>query len=189
MENQEVEKMVPPVNALNGIVKKFIGFMRAELIFRGILFLILGLLMMCRPGETMLVITITIGVFTLVDGVIMLISALMYHGSGKGMAILNSILLILLGLFCCTAPLKMNIVWVIMVGFWQLFSGISCLSLRASAGNSAIFSGICGIIAGLILIFMPVLGLLTLMWLMGIFAFIGGLSALILGIRLRKALK
>lgn len=191
MENcdkQNAPNGLQPENAFAEAIKAVAGFMRKELIFRGILFLILGLLMLFRPGQTLIAITIMIGVFILIDGIFMLIPALKYRSQGRPFLILNAVFFILLGLFSCTAPLKMNIIWVIMIGFWQLVSGIQCLTFRNSAGSSAILSGVCGIIAGVLLIFMPVLGMLTLMWVMGILSFLSGLSAILLGIRLKKAL-
>lgn len=185
-ENQNGQAAVRMNEALTEAIGKVLGFMKKELIVRGIVFLILGLLMMFKPQETMLVITVTVGIFILIDGIVMLFSALKFQGNGRTFMLLNAVFFIALGLFSCTAPLTMKLIWVIMIGFWQLFSGIQCLGFRDTAGSSAIFSGVCSIIAGLILILMPLLGLMTLMWVMGIISFVSGIASILLGIRIRK---
>jgi len=187
LENQNGQDAVRMDGTIKVAFNALLGFMRTELIARGILFLILGLLMMFKPGETLLVISVTIGIFILIDGIVMLISALKYQGNGKVFLLLNAAFFIALGLFSCTAPLAMNIIWVMMIGFWQLFSGIQCIGFRKTAGSSAILSGILSIIAGLVLIMMPVFGLMTMMWIMGLISFVSGISAIVLGVRMKKA--
>jgi len=187
MESCERENAPRPNEILAEAMKGVIGFMRKELILRGGLFLLLGLQMLFKPALTMLAITIVVGAFILLDGVALLFSALKYHGNGKGILLANAVLFILLGIVTCANPLMMNVIWVILFGFWQLFSGINCLGYWKQAGSSAAVSGICGIISGLFLICMPAFGLVALMWLLGVVSFLSGLSAILLGIRLRKA--
>lgn len=107
--------------------------------------------------------------------------------------------LLLAGLILLLFPQGTLTVLVIIMGVYWLIDGIATTfkSIKGrkvhAAGGWGIFTGVLGIIAGLVVLSQPVFSaILTtslLVWFLGIIAIIYGISGLVTGIRLRKQTK
>ena len=101
--------------------------------------------------------------------------------------LLRGILLIIIGLLAFVSPL----VWVTFVGIYILIDGITMLMSGFSdqpAGQSRwplIILGVLGLVAGLIILWEPALGAITLTTIIAVWAVVGGILTIISAIRVR----
>jgi uncharacterized membrane protein HdeD (DUF308 family) len=102
--------------------------------------------------------------------------------------LLRGILLIIIGLLAFVSPL----VWVTFVGIYMLIDGITMLMSGFSdqpAGQSRwplVILGVLGLVAGLIILWNPALGGITLTLVIAAWAVVGGILTIISAIRLRE---
>jgi len=102
--------------------------------------------------------------------------------------LLRGILLIIVGLLAFVSPL----VWVTFVGIYMLFDGFSLLMAGFSdqpAGQSRwplLISGILGLVAGLIVLWNPAIGGLTLTIVIAAWAIVTGILTIISAIKVRE---
>ena len=115
------------------------------------------------------------------------------------LVLIRGISLILLGIVLLAFPLNTLTVLIFVMGAWWLIDGIVTVvkSIKGRKNQQAwgwgIFTGLLGVIAGIIVLSQPALStILTtafLVWFLGIAALIYGINGLITGIRLRKEIK
>jgi uncharacterized membrane protein HdeD (DUF308 family) len=102
--------------------------------------------------------------------------------------LLRGILLIIIGLLAFVSPL----VWVTFVGIYMLFDGMSFLLAGFSdqpGGQSRwplLIIGILGLLAGLIILWNPALGGITLTYVIAAWAIVTGILTIITALRLRE---
>ena len=102
--------------------------------------------------------------------------------------LLRGILLIIIGLLAFVSPL----VWVTFVGIYVLVDGITMLMSGFSdqpAGQShwpLVILGVLGLIAGLLILWNPALGAITLTTIIAVWAVIGGILTIVSALRVRE---
>ena len=78
-----------------------------------------------------------------------------------------------------------------VIAFWAIFTGVlevvMAISLRREIENEwlMVLSGVLSVLFGLILAVLPGVGLLSLVWLVGIYALVFGIVLIVLGFRVR----
>ena len=150
------------------------------LLVLGIVSIIIGGLIILRPGGSTWVIAVLLAIYLVVSGVVSLVRAFGHGlpGSYRALLIISGIIGLLLGLlmFRFGAEEKVEILG-IFVGVWFLFSGILQLFASSSSNEGkgwAIFSGIVYLLAGIVLLINP--------WAVEIFVWIAGIWLVVLGI-------
>ena len=153
-------------NQLNSILK----MTRGMIIFRAMIMLIIGVCMIFAPLQTLWWMTICIGAIVLIDGVMLLSASLQSKNELQGVMLINAALLIILGVFSLISPLIMDMVWVMMLGIWQLLAGLQYLFLRKRTRHTffTLVTGILSVLAGLFFLLLPFGGLLAATWLIAI---------------------
>lgn len=103
--------------------------------------------------------------------------------------LLRGILLVIVGILAFMSPL----VWITFVGAYMLIDGIGMLfagfSNEQPAGQSRwplLIVGVLGVVAGIIVIANPVLGGLSLVWVIAAWAIVTGILEIVSAISLRK---
>ena len=162
---------------------------------RGVLAIIFGLIALFAPIATAVVLAIFIGAWAIVDGVFDIIEAIRHRGSSSmGLRIVWGAVSILFGILVLVWPGMSLGVLVIFVGIWAIIIGV--LEIMASirhraAPNSGWVWGIIGgalaILFGILVLLRPGTGLITIIWIIGIWAIVWGITLIILGVQLRKA--
>src|SRR6476660_1092394 len=164
-------------------------------IVRGARMIVFGILAFVWPLGTAVALAVLVGIFALVDGVIDIIDAIRFRGSpGVGLRVFLGIV----SLVCCALLLfwpHISLgVLVIFVAIWSILSGalqiIANVSLRSQSGRSwvwGVIAGAIGVIFGIVVLIWPKAGVVTLIWLIGIWAIVFGIMLIVLGIQLRKA--
>ena len=164
-------------------------------VVRGALLIVFGIVAMVWPGKTALVLAAIIGIFAVVDGIIDLIDAIRHRGTpGVGLRVFLGIVSLLFGIIILVWPGKTLGFMVILIAIWSILIGvlqiIANVSIRKEAPGAwvwGVVAGAIGVIFGILVLVWPGIGLVTLIWLIGIWAIVFGIMLIVLGIQLRKA--
>jgi uncharacterized membrane protein HdeD (DUF308 family) len=163
-------------------------------LWRGIIFLLLGLLALCWPGMTFGFLIILLGFYMVVDGIVHIITSFSVIKQDKDwwVTLLRGIFGLLLGVLILMAPVATAIVltwylaaWLLMVGILEIIVAIR-LRKKIQGEGWYIFNGIIALIAAIILMIHPLSSAVTLTLLAGIFAIVMGIYLIGVYIRLRR---
>ncbi|MBP2145548.1 uncharacterized membrane protein HdeD (DUF308 family) [Methanofollis sp. W23] len=156
-------------------------------VLEGIAALVIGVLLLTTPGITMVVIVQFLGILWLFGGVLALIGAVSIR-ENRGWNILSAVLGILAGivilLYPIYAPFVLLTFLIIVLGIWGIVYGITRLVWAMQGGG--VGTGVLGLLSlifGVILIINPLIGAVTLPFIFGAFAIVGGIAAIVAGIR------
>jgi uncharacterized membrane protein HdeD (DUF308 family) len=186
------------MSATSNTAAGFPGLARKIWIFaiiRGVLAIIFGLIALFAPIATAVVLAIVIGAWAIVDGVFDIIEAIRHRGSSSmALRIVWGAVSILFGILVLVWPGMSLGVLVIFVGIWAIIIGV--LEIMASIRHRAvpnsgwvwgIIGGALAILFGILVLIRPGAGLVSIIWIIGIWAIVWGITLIILGVQLRKA--
>ena len=161
-------------------------------LFRGIAAVLFGLAALFWPGLTLFVLVAVYGAFALVDGVFAIVAGIRAGSeSRRWLLVAEGALGVLAGLAALTWPGITAVVLLYIIALWAISSGIlrivAAISLRREIDNewTMALSGALSIVLGVILAILPGVGLLSLTWLIGIFALAVGGSLIGLAFKVR----
>ena len=162
---------------------------------RGIAAIVLGILAFISPAVTLSVLVLMFGAYVLVDGIALLVALVRgdeaARSHGWAVAIMG-VLGIVAGIATFLWPgltalslLYLVSLWAIAMGIFQI---IAAIQLRREIDGEfwMVLGGIASIIFGAFLVAFPGEGLLSLVWLVGIWSVVFGVSSLGLAYRLHK---
>jgi uncharacterized membrane protein HdeD (DUF308 family) len=155
----------------------------------GVATLGVGVFFVVSPHETLSTFTVIAGIFLLVDGVLALLASIFNKGDGRGLLALIGVLSVLAGLVLIKKPFDTLVVFTLIVGVWFVAAGIvrfvvALASPEARGGN--IVTAILDLIAGVVILSWPDLGLATLAVIIGIALILRGVFFIAAGWRLHK---
>jgi uncharacterized membrane protein HdeD (DUF308 family) len=163
------------------------------LALRGLFAVVFGLVAFLMPGVTLAALVLLFGAYALVDGVFAIIAGLRAaerHERWWPFA-LEGLADFAAGVITFLMPAATAFALLFLVGFWAMFTGIlrivAAVRLRKEIQGEwmLILNGILSVLFGLLLVALPVLGLVTLVWMIGAYALIRGIVLLALAFRLR----
>ena len=148
----------------------------------GIIILALGVVVMLFPAASYLTLTLLFGVVIILSGVMYLAMATSKEIKGRGWLIASGIIEIILGLALTMMPAVSAIALPLCLGFWLLFKGFTFIGLgwdekdsNRSGWGWTLFSALILIICGVIILAQPLLyGMEAVIWWTGISFIIGG---------------
>jgi len=162
------------------------------LAIRGIIAILLGLLAFAWPGLFAEAVILVFGVYFLVQGLFTLFSAAdLRREPHRGSLVFHGLIGIGAGLVLILFPGVFAVIIVWVIAFWALVTGVleigAALNLPAGGGGKWLFglSGVFSIVIGIVLVAHPGAGILAVLWLIGIYAVLAGLTMLGLAFRLR----
>jgi uncharacterized membrane protein HdeD (DUF308 family) len=161
------------------------------LLLRGIAAVLFGLAALFWPGLTLYVLVLFFGAYVLVDGVLAIVAGIRGSGGRRWLLLAEGALGVLAGLVAFFYPGITALVLLYVIAFWAIFTGIlrvvTAISLRRELENEwlMVLSGVLSVLFGVILAALPGVGLLSLVWLVGIYAIVFGVALMILGFRVR----
>jgi uncharacterized membrane protein HdeD (DUF308 family) len=162
----------------------------------GIISILAGGIFLVWPGKTIVVVAVFFGVWLIVTGIIQLVQGFnneLDTGS-RVLAVIVGIISILLGILCFRGGIA-NGVYILSLfigfsflfrGIWQLITGIQAKGM--SGRGLIIFAGILGIIAGIIVLTVPLGSLVTLALIAGIWLIILGFIEVFWSFKIKSAL-
>ena len=160
----------------------------------GVISIIAGVLALAWPGPTLVVLAVLFGIELIVWGLFRLVGAVTFGDEGAGARVLWAIvgiLSLLLGFYALRHIVITVLSLGLLLGIFWLVDGISqvisAAEYRDMPGRGwAFFSGILGIIAGLILLVWPAISILTLAILTGIWLIVVGIMQISVAVQLRR---
>ena len=159
------------------------------LVLFGVVTLGVGLFFVVSPHETLSTFTVIAGIFLLADGVLAIFGSIFSKGDGRGLLALNRVLRARAGLVLIKNPIDTLVVFTLIFGVWFVVAGVvrfvaALASPEGRGGN--IVTAILDLIAGIVILSWPDLGLSTLAVIIGIVLILRGLFFIVSGWQLRK---
>jgi uncharacterized membrane protein HdeD (DUF308 family) len=155
---------------------------RRMLLFRGIIAVLLGILILVWPRIALAVLVYLFGALVLVGGIIAVATALRYsHEQGWALLLVEGILGILAGVVAFAWPGITLLFFVFLIAAWAIVTGIleivSAFMVPLGAGREWLLglTGLVSIIFGILIAIRPIAGLFAIVWLIGIYAIVLGI--------------
>jgi uncharacterized membrane protein HdeD (DUF308 family) len=159
---------------------------------RGVAAVLFGLVALFWPGLTLAVLIILYGAYAVIDGVFAIVAGLRAgSGTRTWLLLAEGALGILAGLIAVFWPGITAVVLLYIIAFWAIFGGLlrifGAVLLRREIDNewSMALSGALWVLLGIVLFVLPGAGLLSLAWVIGIFALGAGITLIVLALRVR----
>jgi uncharacterized membrane protein HdeD (DUF308 family) len=164
-------------------------------IIRGVLAIIFGLIALLAPIATAVVLAVVIGAYAIVDGVFHIIEAIRHRGSSSMvLRIVLGAVSILFGILVLVWPgislailVILVAIWAIIIGVLQIMSSVRHRAVPNSGWVWGIIGGALSILFGILVLIRPGAGLVSIIWIIGIWAIVWGITLIVLGVQLRKA--
>jgi uncharacterized membrane protein HdeD (DUF308 family) len=170
---------------------------------RGILLLLLGVFALAAPGFALFVFALVFAAFSFADGIFTLLSGIRgarHHAQRWGSLVVSGVAGVAVGVLFVLFPLvstftyALLVVWLVVA--WALVTGVAEISaairLRRAIRDEWLLAlaGIFSVLLGLALIWLlfvnPAATLLSVAWLIAIYAFAAGVALIALALRLRR---
>jgi uncharacterized membrane protein HdeD (DUF308 family) len=160
---------------------------------RGVAAVIFGVLALIWPGQTLQALVLVFGAYALVDGIFAVIAGIAARGSFDRWwaVLLEGVAGIIIGLLTFFWPNITALVLVYFIAAWALITGIleivAAIQLRRVITGEwmLILGGLLSIILGILLFVFPGAGAVSLVWMIGIYAIVFGISEIVFAFRLR----
>ena len=162
-------------------------------IIRGILAIAFGVIALIWPGITLGVLVVLFGIYAIFQGVLAFVAAFgNIREKHWWILLLEGLVGIGAGMVAFIWPGLTAVVLLVLIAIWAILTGIAEISaaiqLRKELTGEWVLalSGVASIIIGLVLIINPGIGLMAVVWLIGIYAIIYGALLTYLGIKARN---
>jgi uncharacterized membrane protein HdeD (DUF308 family) len=161
----------------------------------GIGSLILGIILLAWPKETLTVVAVLIGAALVVAGLLRLVDGFTAHemsGGRRVASVVIGLIAIVLGLYCIRHYHITIAALAIIVGLFWVIHGIADIGIGLFAGGLpghglTILAGVLSLCAGLIVLFWPTISITVLVAVIGIWLIVYGIMAGLLALRLRRS--
>jgi len=155
----------------------------------GVATLGVGVFFVVSPHETLSTFTVIAGIFLLVDGVLAIFGSIFGEGEGRGLLALIGVLSAIAGLVLIKKPFDTLVAFTLIFGVWFVVAGVvrfvvALASPEGRGGN--IVTAILDVIAGIVILSWPDLGLSTLAVIIGIVLILRGVLFIVAGWQLHK---
>ncbi|MDD5727499.1 MAG: DUF308 domain-containing protein [Victivallales bacterium] len=164
-------------------------------VFRGLLALLAGILLITMPGAATLAICIILAVFLLINGVMAVIKSLRIEENRNSLLVYGLVCLAA-GIVILLQPWLLERLFVWIFAIWVLIAGIDQCLTAAKSKSSPVsvriltaLTGLLSVVLGLALLFNPTLGLQAIIMVIGIYFLAFGILAIIIGVTLYRANK
>ena len=155
----------------------------------GVVTLGVGVFFVVSPHETLSTFTAIAGIFLLFDGVLAIFGSIFGKGDGRGLLALIGVLSAIAGLVLIKKPFDTLVVFTLIVGVWFVVAGIVrfVVALGSPEGRGGnILAAILDLIAGILILAWPDLGLATVAVIIGIVLIMRGALFIVAGWQLHK---
>jgi uncharacterized membrane protein HdeD (DUF308 family) len=161
-------------------------------VLRGVAAIIFGILAFVWPGITLLTLVLFWGAFALVDGVLAIIAAVKGgNPMPRWWLAIVGIAGIAAGALTFLMPGLTALVLVTFIAVWAIVLGVmeiyGAIKLRKEIEGEwfLILNGVLAVIFGILLLWRPGIGALTLVWIIGAYAIILGIIYIAFGLKLK----
>lgn len=159
---------------------------------RGLMALLFGVLAFAWPGMTLAVLVLFFGAYALIDGILAIVVAVRGGTDHRLFIGLEGVVGVLAGLATFAFPGLTALVLLYIIAFWAILTGVlevvAAVRLRRIIRNEwgLIIGGVLSVLFGIVLIVAPGAGALAVVFLIGAYAVLFGITLLMLSWRLRS---
>ena len=163
------------------------GAYMALSIITGLLMIVLGGLFLAQPGLSLASIIWLMGIFAIAYGVFLVITGIAGRHDGGGWAIAGGVLAVIMGIVVLAWPGATSLAVLYIIAAWAIISGIADIAGAFAGGISGgrrvwlVILGLIGIAVGIYFFVHPVSGILTLLWVVGIYLVVLGIFRIVAG--------
>lgn len=159
-------------------------------VLRGVIALLFGIAAIVWPAIVLEFLVYFFGFFAIIISAFVLIAGAASGPSGNARwsIILLGLLGILIGILTLVSPYFFTVIIIYLIALWALITGVGDLvaAFTGSAGTGMrlllALLGIISLLFGGILLFNPLLGAITIVWILGIYAVIFGVLGILYGL-------
>ena len=164
------------------------------LLFGGIISLGVGVLALTRPVAATVFIAILFAIYLIVSGIFEIVRSFAsgLTGGTRVLLLITGVLSIILGVFAIRSALNAAELLAIFIGIAFLFRGFGSLFLGFDSREGRgwnIFFGIIMLIGGVVILVQPLISLVTLAWVVGIWLIVIGIYEIIAAFIVRSRTK
>jgi uncharacterized membrane protein HdeD (DUF308 family) len=164
------------------------------LLIRGIAAVVFGVLAFSWPGATGAALVILFGAYAFVDGIFAIVSAVRAAEAHERWIalVIEGIIGLAIAAITFFEPRVTAFALYITIAAWAILTGIfeivAAVRLRKEIRNEWLLAlgGIASIVFGILMIVYPLAGVLTVIWLIGVYAIVFGVVMIGLSLRLRS---
>jgi uncharacterized membrane protein HdeD (DUF308 family) len=167
-------------------MQQMISNFRTMLLCRGIAAVLFGVIALVWPKMTLSVLVFLFGLFAVISGITAVVAALRNREEdGWGFLLAEGILGILAGVVALVWPGATALAFLYLLAAWAILTGvleiIAPLAFPMSGGRAALsaLAGVISIVFGILIAAQPSSGLLAVVWLIGIYAILYGLTYIV----------
>ncbi|WP_200896778.1 HdeD family acid-resistance protein [Methanosarcina sp. 2.H.A.1B.4] len=158
-------------------------------LLEGVIAIIIGLFLLYKPAVTTIYLLQILGLFWLAGGILSVLGAFIFSGN-RLWKLLSGILGIIAGIVILMYPIFSPFIvltfFVIFIGAWAIINGAIKLVWGLKGGGWGMgILGVLTIILGILLLTNSLAGALFLPWIFGFFLIVGGMGAVIGGLKMR----
>jgi len=165
------------------------------LAIRGVIAVLFGLAAIFWPGLTALVLVYLFGAFALIDGIVAVVVSLQERAVVPRwwVLLIEGIFGILIGILTFFSPIVTALVLLYLIAAWAIITGIleiaAAFSMRRALALewTLAIAGILSILLGILLAVQPVRGIITVVWIIGIYAIVFGVLFIVRAFQFRPA--
>ena len=174
--------------------KQTIKVIRTGLIIGAIISALFGVLILTATGQVLEVVAVLFGLYFIVRGAIRLGTGLFSGAFGVGGRVLNiliGLLLLVVGVLAVIHPAEILAVIGILIGISWIVDGIVSIAESSKSPSKAfsITAGVISVIAGVVVVLLPLKGVAVLTMIAGIFLLVIAVAQLIGAIMIGRAAK
>ena len=156
-------------------------------ILRGVVSMLFGLLILAWPAITLRTLLVVFGIFAIAAGVFAILSGLRAEGRrDRWLHLGEGVVAALAGIVALGWPGVTAFALLYMIAAWAIVTGVMEMAgafqtrLAAMPEWLLLASGIISVVFGILLLVWPYMGVLALVWLIGIYAIVSGIVHLVL---------
>jgi uncharacterized membrane protein HdeD (DUF308 family) len=154
----------------------------------GVLSVVAGVIVLIKPGNSLKTIAVIVGIFIAFDGVIALVAAVRKTTESRGLTALMGVLGLVVGVFLIRHPVHGIAAVALLVGIWLIAVGAIRFVLAFEEAHRAwqLIVAAVEVIAGIVIVSSPSIGLAALAILIGVSLIANGASLSVLGVMLHS---
>lgn len=156
----------------------------------GLLSVAAGVIVLLKPGDSLATIAVVIGIFIVIDGLVALLAALRRGAENRGLMVLISVLSLVVGIVLIRHPIQGVAAVALFVGIWLVAMGVVRFVYAFDAPEHRGWRFLVAaveILAGIVIVSSPGIGVATLALLVGIALIVNGAALTTLGFALHGA--
>ena len=163
------------------------------LLLRGVLAILFGIAAYAWPGMTLVTLLTLFGAFAVVDGIFNVFHAFSGRKEDERwwVLLLEGLLGIAIGVITFQAPEVTATVLILYIGFWAMATGVLRIILAVRLRKEIegewwmALAGLAGIVFGVFMVARPGAGALAVLWLVAIWAIVGGVCLVIFSFKVK----